>query len=685
MNWSTTTILLPDGTRALLTRPDWNSVAPEDVLPMLRALVEEGRQLADRIAKMTEPDFFALVLAQEELDDRIHKLWGPIAHLNAVAQTEELRSVVKEGTVILSDYASDMTHHEGLFRAYEHVATSDAFPLLSEEERTIIARTLRDLRREGVALAAEKKEELKKLNAELSALEEEFSDHVLDAEGEWTYLLSDRSALSGVPEDVVEGMRRDALVKGEEGYLVTLKQPVVVAILTHATDRGLRERVFVANNTRASELCCRAELDNTPLIEQILMLREKKAKALGFKNFAEFSVDDKSAPSLVAVMEFLDRLAAKSLPAAKREFADLSAFAREHLSINELLPWDIAFAFERSRMEQFDISEEALRPYFPASRVFLGLFALTERLYGLRIEEDHTASVWRDGVKFFLVYDRTGALRGGFYADLYAREKKRGGAWMDDCVARRVIPEIGTQLPIAYLNCNFVAPKDSEEGYLVHSEIETLFHEAGHMFHHVLGLSRYLGSSMSHVEWDAIECPSQLLEYWCWEKDVLQELSAHRETGAPLPAELCERLKRAKNFGSGMASVRQLEFAITDMELHAKEGADPRTPRDVLSAVRARVRVTPVYSNDRFLNSFQHIFSGGYAAGYYSYKWAEVLAADLYEAFLEDGGPCDPRTGSRLLHEVLEPGSSRAFLKSFKRFRGRAPSEDALLHETGLL
>jgi oligopeptidase A len=685
MNWSTTTILLPDGTRALLTRLDWNSIATEDVLPMLRALVAEGRQLADRIAEMTEPDLVSFVLAQEELDDRIHKLWGPIAHLNAVAQTEELRAVVKEGTLILSDYASDMTHHEGLFRAYEYVATSDAFRAFSEEERTIITHTLRDFRREGVALSIEKKEELKKLNAELSALEEEFSDHVLDAEGEWTHMLPDRSSLSGVPEDVVEGMRRDALERGCEGYLVTLKQPVVVAILTHATDRGLRERVFVANNTRASELGRRVELDNTPLIEQILMLREKKARMLGFKNFAEFSVDDKSAPSLLAVTEFLDRLVAKSLPAARREFADLSAFARERLSIDELLPWDIAFVSERLRMERFDISEEALRPYFPASRVFSGLFILMGRLYGLRIEEDRTASVWHDGVKFFLVYDRSGALRGGFYADLYSREKKRGGAWMDDCVARRVIPEMGTQLPIAYLNCNFAAPKDGEEGYLVHSEIETLFHEAGHMFHHVLGLSRYLGSSMSHVEWDAIECPSQLLEYWCWEKDVLQGLSAHPETGAPLPAEICERLKRAKNFGSGMASVRQLEFAITDIELHAKETTDPRTPRDVLSAVRSRVRVAPVYANDRFLNSFQHIFSGGYAAGYYSYKWAEVLAADLYEAFLEEGGSCDPRTGTRLLHEVLELGASRAFLESFKRFRGRAPSEDALLRETGLL
>lgn len=685
MNWSTTTILLPDGTRALLTRPDWNSVALENALPLLRALVAEGRALADRIAGMAEPDLAALLLGQEELDDRIHKLWGPIAHLNAVAQTDDLRAVVKEGTIILSDYASDMAHHEGLFRAYERVAGQDTFSALSEEEQTIILRTLRDLRREGVALSSLKKEELKKLNAQLSALEEEFSDHVLDAEEEWTHLLPDRAMLSGVPDDVVEGMRRDALARGHEGYLVTLKQPVVVAILTHATERDLRERVFVANNTRASELGRRTELDNTPLIEKILALRMKKAQILCFKNFAEFSVDDKSAPSLLAVMEFLDRLAARSLPAAKREFAELSAFARERLSLAELLPWDIAFVSERLRMERFDISEEALRPYFPASRVFSGLFTLVERLYGLRIEEDRAASVWHEGVRFFLVYDQSGALRGGFYADLYAREKKRGGAWMDDCVARRVISEMGTQLPIAYLNCNFAAPKDGEEGYLVHSEIETLFHEAGHMFHHVLGLSRYLGSSMSHVEWDAIECPSQLLEYWCWEKDVLQELSAHRETGSPLPVELCERLKRAKNFGSGMASVRQLEFAITDMELHAKEEGDARTPRDILSGVRARVRVTPVYVNDRFLNSFQHIFSGGYAAGYYSYKWAEVLAADLYEAFLEEGGSCDARTGSRLLREVLEPGASRAFMESFKRFRGREPSEDALLRETGLL
>jgi oligopeptidase A len=685
MNWNTTTRTQPDGTAVTLVLPDWQTFTPGEIIPSLRALIAEGYTLADTLAVLSVPEFSALVLPQEELHDRIHKLWGPAVHCNGVLQTDELRAVIKEGTALLSDYFSDIGHHEGLFHAYERCAANAAFASLTAEERKIVTDTLLDFHREGVGLPVEKKEELKRLNAELSSLEEEFADHVIDAEGEWTLLLPDRAQLAGVPDAIIEGMRRDAETKVQDGYLVTLKQPVVIAILMHATDRGLRETVFIANNTRASELGREAKFDNTPVIDRILALRAQKAALLGFPNFAALSVDDKSAPSVADVMGFLERLAQKSLPAAQREYADLVSYARERLDIPELLPWDIAFVSERLRKERFDLSDELLRPYFPATYAFKGLFAVLERLYGLRIEEDPTAPVWHAGVKFFLVHDRSGALRGGFYADLYARAKKRGGAWMDDCVTRRVIPEIDIQLPVAYLNCNFAEPNDGDDGYLVHSEVETLFHEAGHVFHHVLGLSQYQGSSMSNVEWDAIECPSQLLEYWCWETDVLLALSKHRTSGESLPLELCEQLKRSKNFGSGMMSVRQLEFAITDMELHAKDASDTRTPRAVLADVRARVRVTPVYANDRLLNSFQHIFGGAYAAGYYSYKWAEVLAADIFEAFLESGDTCDTRIGVRVLREILEPGASRSFMESFEKFRGRVPSEDALLRETGLL
>lgn len=684
MKWNTQTITQPDGSRALLSLPDWKTFTPEEILGELDTLLAEGRATADAIAVLSGPTFASVVEREEDVQDRLQKLWGPAVHLSNVLQTDALREVVKEGTLRLSDYASDMGMHEGVYRTHCALRDGDAFATLATEEQKIVTDTIAEMERSGVALAPEGKATLKELNAQISTIEEDFSNHLVDAQETWVKQIDDVALLQGVPAEVLADIERVATKRGLTGYAVNLQQPTVMAILQHATDRDLRKEVFIAYNARSSEFGLEPTLDNGPLVRTILALRRREATLLGFQDFAALSLDDKMAPSADEVLSFLERIAAKSLPRAREEYAELAAFARTTLGIEQLEPWDIAFVSERLRLERYAISDEELRPYFPEGKVFDGLFSLLGRLYGVRIEEDTGAPVWYTGVRFFRVLDRTGALLGGFYADLYARDKKRGGAWMDECVTRRRLQD-GVQLPVAYLNCNFTDPGAGGEGYLTHGDVETVFHEAGHVFHHLLGQTNYVGSAMGHVEWDAIECPSQLLEQWCWEQPILQSISAHRETGVPIPDALCARLLAAKHFQSGMASVRQVELALVDLSLYRMPETDVRTPEEVLAEVRARVRVTPVYPDDRFLNGFQHIFGGGYAAGYYSYKWAEVIAADVFEAFKESGDVCSPEVGQRFLSTVLARGAARPFMESFVDFRGRTPSEDALLRLTGLL
>mgnify|MGYP003440700531 FL=1 len=684
MKWNTQTITQPDGSVALFTLPDWRTFAPEELLAELDVLLLEGRTTADNIALLPDPTFAAVVGKEEEVEDRLQKLWGPAVHMSNVLQTDVLREVVKEGTVRLSDYSSDLGMHEGVYRTFLALRDGEAFATRTREEQKIVSDTIAEMERSGVALPSHDKATLKQLNAEISAVEEDFSNHLVDAQETWEKQVEDVSALDGVPAEVLADMQRVAVKKGLSGYLVNLQQPTVMAILQHATDRALRKEVFVAYNARASEFGADPVLDNGPLVRTILALRRREAQLLGFEDFTALSLDDKMAPSTDEVLLFLERIAAKSLPRAREEYAELETFARTTLGIEQLEPWDIAFVSERLRLDRYAISDEELRPYFPEGKVFAGLFSLLERLYGVRIVEDTSAPVWYTGVRFFRVFDRSGALLGGFYADLSARDKKRGGAWMDECVTRRTLAH-AVQLPVAYLNCNFTDPGEGEEGYLTHGDVETVFHEAGHVFHHLLGQTNYAGSAMGHVEWDAIECPSQLLEQWCWEQEILQSISAHRETGEPIPDELCARLLAAKHFQSGMASVRQVELALVDLSLYRMLSTDVRTPEELLAEVRSKVRVTPVYPDDRFLNGFQHIFGGGYAAGYYSYKWAEVIAADVFEAFKESGDVCSPEVGQRFFSTVLAQGAARPFMESFVAFRGRTPSEDALLRLTGLL
>ena len=685
MQYKTHSIDQKIGISAFLTYPLWESFDPASLVPELRLFIDEGRAFADALGKKKEHTFASLILASEDHDERLGWLWGTAMHLNNVAQTDLLREACKEGTQLLSEYMTDIGQHEGLYHAYLAYRGSGEYRTLGSAEKKIIDDAIDAFERSGVGLPKEKKARLKEINKLLAGVEENFENNLIDAVEAWSKHVTDGKVLSGIPEETREQMRRKATADGLPGYVLTLSQPAVIAVITHADDRALREEVYIANNTRTSELGQDPTLDNGPLIMRILALRDEKAKLLGFANYAELSLEKKMAPSVHVVLGFLERLAEKSYASARKEFGELQAFASAHLGLSALEPWDIAYASEKFRLVRYNVSDEELRPYFPATKVFRGMFDLIGRIYGMRVEEDHAVSVWRNDVKFYRVYDDKGDLRGGFYADLYAREKKRGGAWMDDCIQRRKIAS-GIQLPIAYLNCNFTEPKSGSDGYLTHAEVETTFHEFGHVLHHILGKTEYASAGMMHVEWDAVECPSQVMENWCWDKVMLRSLSAHRETGAEIPDELCDRLLSAKYFQAALATVRQLEFSIIDMELHAKyDPAEPQDPRWICAEVWKRVRVTPVYKNDRFLNTFSHIFSGGYSAGYYSYKWAEVLAADIYEAYVETGDVFNPGIGALFLGEVLEVGSSRPMMESFKKFRGREPSEDALLRQSGLV
>lgn len=684
MQFNTQILVQPNGATVLLSYPLWESFDPKTLVAELTELLARGRQLADTLANTHEHTFSSLVLASEEYDERLRRLWGTAMHLNNVMQTDELRVACEEGSMRISEYQSDIGQHEGLYRAYVAYKKSAEYQKLGNAEKKIVSDTIDEFNRSGVGLPPEKKARLKEIDALYTRLSEDFSNHLVDAQEVWTKHVTDAESLSGIPPDTMLQMQAKATELGLSGYVLTLQQPVVFAVLAHADNRALRQEVFEIYNARASEFGVDPKLDNGPLVEAILALLDEKAKLLGFANYAEFSLDTKMASSVNDVLAFLERLATKSKDGALREYKELVKYSKENLGILELQPWDIAFASEKLRIAEYNVSDEELRAYFPSTKVFQGVFGLIGKIYGMRVEEDANISVWRDGVKFYRVYDETNELRGGFYADLYSREKKRGGAWMDDCIIRRKIGD-AIELPIAYLNCNFTAPASGSDGYLTHAEVETVFHEFGHVLHHILGKTEYSGVAMMHVEWDAVEYPSQVMENWCWDTTMLKSMSAHRKTGEVIPDELCRRLISAKYFQTAMATVRQLEFAIVDFELYARyDPVNPRDPNTVLAQVRKRVRVTPIYSNDRFLTTFAHIFGGGYGAGYYSYKWAEVLAADAYEAYLETGNIFNPGIGASFLAEILEVGSARPMMESFVKFRGREPSEEALLRQTGL-
>jgi oligopeptidase A len=657
--------------------PAFASIRAEHVETAIRQVLEDNRQRLQALLDSGASGWDGLVAPIERMQHRLARTWSPVGHLNGVVNSDELRTAYNACLPLLTAYHTEFAQNERLHAAYRRVAETE-YEGLRPEQRRLLDNALRDFRLAGVALDPERKQRFKALMERLASAQAKFDENVLDATNAWTRSVDDEAELAGLPEAVRARARAEAQKAGREGWLFTLDAPNYQAVLTHAEHRGLRRDFYTAWVTRASEQGD-AQWDNTALMEEILALRHEAAQLVGFGNFAEYSLATKMASDPREVLEFLRRLARFCKPAAEREFAALEAFAGTKLEA-----WDVAFHSERLKREQLAVSEEALRPYFPLPRVLEGLFAVAERLYGIRIAQHGGVETYHADVNYYDILDSDGQRRGGFFLDLYARPKKRGGAWMDECVGRIAVGD-ASALPVAYLVCNFTPPATPRPSLLTHHEVLTLFHEFGHGLHHMLTRVDFPSvAGINGVPWDAVELPSQFMENFAWREEVLPLISGHVETGEPLPAETLRKLQATRSFQAGMQSVRQLEFALFDFRIHAEyqPGRGGRLA-ETLAEVRAEVAVIKAPDFNRFAHSFQHIFSGGYAAGYYSYKWAEVLSADAFGAF-EESGVFDAPTARRFLQAILERGGSRDAMEAFVEFRGRKPELDPLLRQLGL-
>ena len=666
--------------------PAFSRIDPAHVRPAIEQLISENRK-AIRLRLETGGPYTwdNLVAPLETLDDQLNRAWSPVSHLNSVMNSDALRDAYNGCIPLLSEYATEVGQNDALFAAYREIAESSEFEQLESSQRRIIENALRDFRLSGVDLPPEKKERFKAVAQELSRLSSQFQDNVLDATQGWHQVIEEEARLEGIPDSARAMAREVAKTMGLEGWVFNLEFPSYIAIMTHADDRELREAFYTAYATRASDQGPTAgRWDNTEIMAQILALRHEEAELLGFKNFAELSLATKMAPSVDAVEAFLTDLADRSLPSAREDLATLKAFAEDALGIPDPQAWDLTYASEKLRQAHYSLSQEELRPYFPAPKVLQGLFKIIERLYGVTVHEVQGIETWHPDARYFEIRDAEG-VRGAFFLDLFARPKKRGGAWMDECSTRRRLGD-HLQLPVAYLTCNFTPPVGDQPALLRHDEVETLFHEFGHGLQHMLTRVDHLGVSGIHgVEWDAVELPSQFMENFCWNPEALGLISGHFETGAPLPESLLTKMLAARNFQSGMQMLRQVEFALFDIRMHRTfNPSKGGRVYDVLAEVRDRVAVVKPPAFNRFPHSFSHIFAGGYAAGYYSYKWAEVLSSDAYSLF-EERGVFDPKTGKAFLEEILEKGGSAGAMELFVAFRGREPSIEPLLRHSGLL
>ncbi|WP_148251965.1 oligopeptidase A [Aidingimonas lacisalsi] len=668
--------------------PPFSEIQPEHVVPAIDQLLDDNRKAIEKLTERADretPTWESLAAPLESLNDRLAQAWSPISHLNATMNSEPLRDAYQACLGKLSEYSTWLGQHEGLCRAYQSLKDSPAYNRLDEAQQRSIDNTLRDFRLAGVDLPADKKQRYGDIQARLSELANTFSNHVLDATQAWHKDIDDVTALDGLPQSALDTLKANAEAKGVNGYRITLDFPSFLPVISFAHDRELRREVYTAFITRASEVGPNAgEFDNAGVIEETLSLRRELAELLDFDTYADYSLATKMADSPQQVLDFLNDLADRAYSQAHQEFSELQDYARASLGLDELAPWDVGYASEKLREARYAISQEQLRPYFPAPGVIDGLFRVVERLYGVQFEEDDNAPRYHPDVRYFRITEQ-GAPIAGFYLDLYAREGKRGGAWMDECRVRRACEDGRIQLPVAYLTCNFTRPVGGKPALLTHDEVTTLFHEFGHGLHHMLTRQQVADvSGINGVAWDAVELPSQFMENFCWEREGLDLIAGHVDTGAKLPDELLERLQAARNFQSAMGMMRQLEFSLFDFRLHHELSAPSAADvQDLLTEVRTQVSVLPAVDFNRFQNGFGHIFAGGYAAGYYSYKWAEVLSADAYSAF-EEAGIFDPETGSRFRHEILEPGGARDAADLFRAFRGRPPSVEPLLRHSGI-
>lgn len=664
--------------------PPFSRIKPEHVVPAVDQLLSDARGRVDELLAVDGPfNWQNLVEPLEILDDRLNRAWSPVSHMNSVVNSEALREAYNACLPKLSDYATEMGQNERLFAAYRQVA--DGGESLNQAQRKLLDNALLDFHLSGVDLPKASKDRFKEISQSLSRLTSKFEENVLDATHAWSKLVTDPGVLAGLPESAMGLAHQTAEQRGESGWLLTLEFPSYLPVMTYADNRDLRRELYEAFSTRASDQGPNGgQWDNTGIMEEILALRHEMAGLLGFSNYSERSLARKMAGSCDQVMAFLNDLARRSHTQAGGELSELEAFAREHHGLEGLEAWDIGYYSEKLRQDRYAITQEELKPYFPETRVIPGMFSVVERLFGLQITEVEGVEGWHPDVRFFEIRDRQGKIRGQFYLDLYARPKKRGGAWMDTCITRLFTDEYD-QVPVAYLTCNFSPPVGDTPALFTHEEVQTLFHEFGHGLHHLLTQVDYPAvAGINGVAWDAVELPSQFMENWCWEQQALNLISGHYRTGESIPDSLYGKMRAAKNFQSGMQMVRQLEFAIFDFRIH-REYDPNRGGRiyETLAQVRDQVAVLKPPAFNRFPHSFSHIFAGGYAAGYYSYKWAEVLSADAFSLF-EERGVFDRDSGDAFLHNILEQGGSRDAGELFAAFRGREPEIDALLRHSGI-
>ncbi|WP_153448013.1 oligopeptidase A [Vibrio algicola] len=669
--------------------PPFSHIQPHHVLPAVEQAIADCRaQVEAVLATGDAPTWDSICQPLTETDDRLSRIWSPIGHLNSVKNSPELREVYEACLPLLSEYGTWVGQHKGLYDAYKAIKTGQEFARLNTAQQKAITDALRDFELSGIALPADEQKRYGEISKRLSELGSTFSNNVLDATMGWSKHITEEADLVGMPESAMAAAKANAEAKELDGWLLTLEMPSYIPVMTYCDNQALRQEMYEAFVTRASDRGPNAgKWDNTEIMAEELKLRHEVARLLGFASYAEKSLSTKMAENPAQVMGFLNDLALKAKPQGEKEVEQLRQFAEQECGVSELNLWDIGYYSEKQKQKLFQISDEELRPYFPESKVVSGLFEVLSRVFGMTVTEKQDIEIWHESVRFFEIKDSQGQLRGSFYLDLYAREHKRGGAWMDDCRVRRSLSDKqgNIQSPVAYLTCNFNKPIGDKPALFTHDEVVTLFHEFGHGIHHMLTQVEVADvSGINGVPWDAVELPSQFLENWCWEEQALAFISGHYQTGEPLPKAMLDKMLAAKNFQSAMFILRQLEFGLFDFTLHSQY--DPEVGAKVLETlaeVKAKVAVLPSLEWNRFSHAFSHIFAGGYSAGYYSYLWAEVLSSDAFSRF-EEEGIFNQQTGQSFLNNILEMGGSEEPMELFKRFRGREPKIDALLRHAGI-
>jgi oligopeptidase A len=668
--------------------PPFSQIKPEHIKPAVEHAIAECKKVIEAVLEEKTFTWANLIMPTDEADDTLSKLWSPVSHMNSVVNSDELREAYESCLPLLSQYGTFVGQHQGLYQAYQQLAGSDDYQQLTIAQKKVIENALRDFKLSGIALNNENKKQYGEIVTRLSELSSTFGNNLLDATHAYNVNITDKNELSGLPDSAIEAAAELAKEQEKQGWLFTLDIPSYLPVMMYASNVKLREQLYRGFVTRASDQGPNAsKFDNSNIMNELLKLRHELAQLLGFNNFSEKSIATKMASSTDEVLGFLENLAVKSKAQGQQDLNEVKAFAKTEFNETDLQAWDLPYYSEKLKQSRYAISDEECRPYFPEDKVVSGLFEVVKRLFGLQINEIANIDTWHKDVKFFEVLDSNNNLRGRFYLDLYARAHKRGGAWMDDCKSRRELINGDIQYPVAYLTCNFNKPIGNKPALFTHDEVVTLFHEFGHGIHHMLTQINTSGvSGIDGVPWDAVELPSQFLENWCWQPEALAFISGHYETGEPLPQEMLDKMLAAKNYQSAMQMLRQLEFSIFDFKMHRDyqpEQENTAYIQQTLNKVREEYSVVKAAEFNRFQHSFGHIFGGGYSAGYYSYKWAEVLSADAFSRF-EEEGIFNAQVGKDFLTNILEKGGSEEPSVLFKAFRGREPKIDALLRHCGI-